>query len=62
MGPKSSQLKNRLVQLLTLALMHNNFTFNGEHFLQTNGTVLGTRMAPPYANIFMGKLEKLIHG
>jgi hypothetical protein len=41
-------------------LKHNNFTFNGEHFLQINGTVMGTKMAPSYANIFMGKLEKLI--
>jgi hypothetical protein len=31
-----------------------------EHFLQINGTAMGTKMAPSYANIFMGKLEKLI--
>ena len=31
-----------LVQLLTLVLKHNNFTFNGEHFLQINGTPMGT--------------------
>jgi hypothetical protein len=37
-----------------------NFTFNGEHFLQINGTAMVTKMAPSYANIFMGKLEKLI--
>jgi hypothetical protein len=37
-----------------------NFTFNGEHFLQINGTAMGTKMAPSYANNFMGKLEKLI--
>ena len=49
-----------LVQLLTLVLKHNNFTFNGEHVLQINGTAMGTKMAPSYANIFMGKLEKLI--
>ena len=28
--------------------------------LQINGTAMGTKMAPSYANIFMGKLEKLI--
>jgi hypothetical protein len=49
-----------LVQLLTLVLKHNNFTFIGEHFIQINGTAMGTKMAPSYANIFMGKLEKLI--
>jgi hypothetical protein len=49
-----------LVELLTLVLKHSNFTFNGEHFLHINGTAMGTKMAPSYANIFMGKLEKLI--
>jgi hypothetical protein len=29
-------------------------TFNGDHYLQINGTA----MAPSYANICMGKLEK----
>lgn len=47
-----------LIQLLELVLKHNNFTFNGEHYLQINGTAMGTKMAPSYANIFMGKLEK----
>ena len=28
--------------------------------LQINGTAMGTKMAPSYANIFMGKLEQLI--
>ena len=49
-----------LVQLLTMVLKHNNFTFNGEHFLQINGTAMGTKMAPSYANIFKRKLEKLL--
>ena len=47
-----------LVKLLTLVLKHNNFTFNGEHYLQINGTAMGTKMAPSYANIFMGYIEK----
>ena len=29
-------------------------------FLQINGTAIGTKMTPSYANIFMEKLEKLI--
>ena len=40
-------------QILTM----NNFKFNGEYYLQIQGTAMGTRMAPSYANIFMGKLE-----
>jgi hypothetical protein len=46
-----------LVKLLTLILKCNNFEFNGQHFLQIQGTAMGTKMAPSYANIFMGKLE-----
>jgi hypothetical protein len=29
-------------------------------FSQINGTAMGTKIAPSYANIFMGKLEKQI--
>lgn len=47
-----------LVEMLTMVLKHNNFTFNGDHYLQINGTAMGTKMAPSYANIFMGSLEK----
>ena len=38
--------------------MKNNFEFGDQHFLQIHGTAMGTRMAPSYANIFMGKLEQ----
>ena len=37
----------------------NNFSFNGQHFLQTHGTAMGTRMAPSCANLFMGNFEQL---
>jgi hypothetical protein len=47
-----------LVELLSLVLKCNNFTFNEKHYLQIQGTAMGTKMAPSYANIFMGRLEK----
>ena len=46
-----------LVKLLTLILKCNNFEFKGKHYLQVQGTAMGTKMAPAYANIFMGRLE-----
>ena len=46
-----------LIKLLTLVLKCNNFEFNGKHYLQVQGTAMGTKMAPAYANIFMGRLE-----
>jgi hypothetical protein len=29
-----------------LVLRNNNFTFDGNHYLQINGTAMGTKMAP----------------
>ena len=34
--------------------------FEEEHYLQIHGTAMGTQMAPSYANIFMGDLERKI--
>ena len=47
-----------LEEMLTLVLKNNNFTFDGNHYLQINGTAMGTKMAPSYANIFVGDLEE----
>ena len=43
---------------INLVLKNNVFEFNDEFFLQTQGTAMGTKMAPAYANLFMGKLEE----
>ena len=40
-----------------LVLKNNCFEFNGEIYLQKQGTAMGTRMAPNYAIIFMHKIE-----
>ena len=34
-----------LVEMLTLVLKNNNFTFDGNHYLQINGTAMCTNMA-----------------
>ena len=56
LAPPTNYLVDLIQQILTL----NNFTFNGEHYLQTQGTAMGTRMAPSYANLFMAKLEETL--
>ena len=43
-----------LVEMLTLVQKNNNFTFDGNHYLQINWTAMGTKMAPSYANILWG--------
>ena len=51
--PKNSSL----IDLLELVLTLNNFQFNGENYLQIGGTVMGTKVAPSFANIFMSDFE-----
>ena len=46
-----------LVRILEFVLKNNNFQFNGDNYLQTSGTAMGTRVAPSYANLFMTALE-----
>ena len=47
-----------LCELIRLVLTKNSFVFNKTNYLQIHGTAMGTRMAPSYANLFMGKLER----
>lgn len=49
-----------LINLLEIVLKNNTFEFDGKCFIQLQGTAMGTKLAPAYANIFMGKLEQTI--
>ena len=54
-----SRIPTRVITtFLTLILTLNNFIFNGVHYLQNKGSAMGTKCAPPYANIFMGVFEE----
>ena len=44
-------------RLLELSLLHNDFLFNDQWFLQTSSTAMGKQYAPSFANIFMANLE-----
>ena len=46
--------------MLDFILKHNNFKFMGTYIYQILGTFMRTRMAFPYANLFMGKEERTI--
>jgi len=49
----------RTIDLLMKTILNSNcFEFNGAYYEQIHGTAMGTCMAPNYANLFMGKLEK----
>ena len=47
-----------LLTLLRMVLELNNFQFNGQNYLQIGGTAMGTRVAPTFANLFMGYFEE----
>ena len=51
-------LTNVITAFLTLTLTLNNFKFNDQHFIQLNGVSMGTKCAPTYATLFMGKFEE----
>ena len=40
-----------------MILTMNNFSFNDNHYLQIHGTAMGIKMAPCYANPFLGFFE-----
>ena len=46
-----------LTEMLNIVLKNNMIEFNGDFFLQLQGTAMGTKMAPAYANLFMGSIE-----
>ena len=46
--------------LLETILKSNNFSFMNKHCLQLVGTTMGTKAAPSYANLLMGRYEETI--
>jgi hypothetical protein len=44
--------------LLNIVLTKNYFQFADKMFHQVQGTAMGTKMAPSYANLFMAELEE----
>lgn len=54
--PRSGIIQN----FLHFILKGNHFNFLDKHYLQIQGTAMGTKMAPAYANIFMAHIEHSI--
>ena len=57
-APGDQILSKVICTFLTLILTLNNFVFNGVNYVQTNGASMGTKCAPTYASLFMGKFEE----
>lgn len=46
-----------ILQLLEINLTRNDFEFNNQIFLQIQGTAMGKKFVPAYANIYMAEWE-----
>ena len=47
-----------VISFACMILTTNNFIFNDQHYLQIHGTAMGTKMAPFFANLFLGLFEQ----
>ena len=56
--PDNTRPDNAILKLLELSLTCNDFTFNNKHYLQMEGTAMGKKFAPAYANIYMSQWER----
>jgi len=58
-NPNNSTLSSEdICKIIKLILENNYFQFNNKNYIQIMGTAMGSPMAPSYASLFMGKLEK----
>ena len=49
--------KEFVIEAIDLILNNNTFQFDNQHYIQTLGTAMGTKMAPNYATLTLGYLE-----
>ena len=56
-SPHQNPTNASLCKLLELVLTTNNFLFDNKEYLQIGGTAMGTKLAPSFANLFMGHFE-----
>ena len=51
-------LTDHITQGLSIIMNNNYFSFDGKIFHQTNGTAMGTSVAPSFASLFLGIIEQ----
>ena len=51
-------LTENLIKMAEFVLRNNLFDFNNKVFQQISGTVIGTKVTPPYACIYMDRVKK----
>jgi hypothetical protein len=43
-----------VLSMIRLVLENKNFSFNGKHYLQVEGTAIGSRLGMNYASTYLG--------
>ena len=51
---------NFLVKIMEIILKNNIFEFHEGYYIQNIGAAMGCKPIPPYANIFMAKIDWLL--
>lgn len=59
-NPHPLRPDNAILQLLEINLLRNDFEFDSQFFLQIQGTAMGKKFAPAYANIYMAEWERTL--
>ena len=47
-----------MIEIMDFVVENNNFIFNGQNYVQTEGTAIGSKMGCNYACTFMGEWEE----
>ena len=55
---RANDYKNFLRDSLKTIIKNNHFSFGEDFFRQTRGVAMGTKCAPPFANLFMASLKE----
>lgn len=58
--PDDSRPDKQILQLLKISLTRNDFEFDNKVFLQIQGTAMGKKFAPSYADIYMAEWERTL--
>lgn len=56
--PDAARLDAGFLRLLEICLVNNDFEFDNKVYLQVEGTAMGQRYGPSYANIYMSEWER----
>lgn len=58
--PDRARPDEEILALLEINLTRNDFHFNSQFFVQVQGTAMGKKFAPAYANIYMAHWERTL--